>query len=512
MKNTFLTSIFKNETLSYFIIYTLSYFLLLINTSVYWDGWTLYNTPVKDLHQQFVMNGNVFFGYIYQFIFSYSGVTISRVGTFVAYFISALLLRDVLKDIKQLNGVNRFYIVALFLIFPLNIARITTINFAYCLTYLSFFIGLFVLNKSVKRKSFFFRILSYLFFGFSFFTSSFVFFFAIPIVLLAYYDNLKIKNIVKFGVKYLDLILLPIIYFFVIREIYFKPSGIYAMGNYNEITLVNILLSPIKFIESLFEALIKPFISNIYVVCFALGAIMVMFFTTNKKTNAETNTNTKLFLLSGLIICFVAAFPYLAVDKMGRAMGWGSRHQLLLPLGISIVVTIVWDLFKKTVQLKDIILQLIILSYIIINMHIYYTFLIDGIKQDALITEIQKNEAIKDASRIKFYDYTQSYDAMNRHYRSYEYNGMLKKAFKECNRLGVSSHSSYSEELLKKLKPHKFHKFYETDLNGKSINIGIYHGAKHINFSTFVLAQYLKLFNKKEYQKYIQDLIILNVI
>ena len=104
MQNKFVTKILKNEIFVNILLYTISYGLTLINTSAYWDGWTIYDTPLEDLHQQFVMNGNKIFGYIFQYIFSGPGIIISRTGTFICYLLSALLLRDILKDIKEIEG------------------------------------------------------------------------------------------------------------------------------------------------------------------------------------------------------------------------------------------------------------------------------------------------------------------------------------------------------------------------------------------------------------------------
>src|SRR5690606_33211977 len=114
-------------------------------------------------------------------------------------------------------------IAALFMILPLNSARVAAINAPSATCYVSFFLAWYLIHK--KRK------LSALLFLFSFNINSLLVFYALPIIDLVI-ENARpsFRSIIRSVKSNWVFILLPFIYFFS-KYIFFTPYGFYE--NYN---------------------------------------------------------------------------------------------------------------------------------------------------------------------------------------------------------------------------------------------------------------------------------------
>ena len=65
----YLFKILNNDYFLLFALYFFSYFLIIFNTGLYWDDWTIFNVGKDAIMKQFIENGYPWCGYYYNFTF-----------------------------------------------------------------------------------------------------------------------------------------------------------------------------------------------------------------------------------------------------------------------------------------------------------------------------------------------------------------------------------------------------------------------------------------------------------
>src|SRR3546814_10568660 len=155
MQNNYkLRFIFRHPICVYVFVYSLSHvWILLLGNSRYWDDWIFSRTPASDILSQFDQTGSMFnmVGYLHVLLQPIGGWSY-KVGTFFAYLFSGILLDKIVKRTNLVGPFLRINIVLLYLVLPLNFARVAQIDFPYALCYLLFF-GAWWLIESKKWVS-----------------------------------------------------------------------------------------------------------------------------------------------------------------------------------------------------------------------------------------------------------------------------------------------------------------------------------------------------------------------
>ena len=144
-------------------------------------------------------------------------------------------------------------------------------------------------------------------------------------------------------------------------------------------------------------------------------------------------------LILGFFIFFIGVLPYYVVGKTDVSE-WQDRFQILVPLGAAIVLYSVVMLFLRE-KIGILVLSMVIGLSIYNNNIVLGTFLIDGIKQDAIMLSLGTMPQVKKATDgvIMFEDTAPHDNAMIRRYRFYEWNSMLVKVFSEQTRFGIGT-------------------------------------------------------------------------
>src|SRR5580704_3333268 len=124
-----------------FILYTLANTFLLINfQGIYWDDWAIFNHKKETILSIFFQNGFFWIGYLHVFLQKIgNGVYIYRIFAFFVYFFSGIFLFYILKTIKYFDKQSIFFIVLLFLLAPVDYARIAIINIPAILSLFIFY-------------------------------------------------------------------------------------------------------------------------------------------------------------------------------------------------------------------------------------------------------------------------------------------------------------------------------------------------------------------------------------
>ena len=136
-----------------------------------------------------------------------------------------------------------------------------------------------------------------------------------------------------------------------------------------------------------------------------------------------------------MLAVLLAVFPYWVLGHVPTFTEWTSRHQLLLPLGGSMLVVSLVLIFGERV--KVIVLTFFLSLSIILNVTTYKDFYIYWVKQKLLIV-LAQDRLVRNADLVIFEDRSKALNAINRTYRPYEWNGILATAFGNETRLGIN--------------------------------------------------------------------------
>ncbi|VVB88559.1 Uncharacterised protein [uncultured archaeon] len=516
-------NIFKKDYFLILILYTFAHGLILLNGGIYWDDWVLYNVDKAITIDRFWQNGAIWVGYFHGFLLSFeNGIFLYRLSVFLAFFLSALFLNSILKNIREIDSTSRFFIVLFFALFPVNSARIALITVPYALSYFLFFLGFWVVSKYSISKNIFLRFLSLPILFSSFFIKSLLIFYCLVILYIIYNEKVYINSLaslMKGALKYIDFLLLPVV-FWIIQSIYFVPYGFYQ--GYNKLSLQDLWLPltykslsdsfNLSFIEVLKASLhsLSPFILIIFV---AILALVI----SKQKINYQEQNNKDIWLFAmGVLSFFIAVYPYIVTNHLPSLYDWNSRNQLLVPLGSSFIlyygIKIISNKLRVNVNVRILIYSVLILLFINANINNYIEYEKDWYKQLSLIENLKANDDIRDNTTFLFKDNTLDFNAKDRTYRFYEYTGLLKYSFNDEKRFGENLND------FKKMDAYKpylnaYYNMNDYKLRDPEFQVVINHGEYNLtNIDDFFKLEYLELFEHETFESKVGQLISLEVV
>jgi hypothetical protein len=334
-------------------------------------------------------------------------------------FIAGISLWKITERNNWIAYEDRFIITLLFLVLPFNWARIEMINFAYVLCYFTFFLAWYFIGRS--------RILALCLFLFSFNTASLLVFFALPMSDWYFRDNdtYHFKSGMIWVLKRIDYFVLPFAYW-IVKRVYFRPYGLLA--GYNEhFSVKNLTTSPIIMAHDF---------SHLDINIFLCSCLFIFFmFIIRKQGDGNHKSDGRRMLIAGSAALICAVFPYWIIGDAPTFFEWTSRHQLLMPLGIALLL--VCMLQRLTMDSRRLAVVILVSISIAISIQTYCELALDWNKQQKLISFFSHDERIRDANLVIFDDQTDN--ARNRVYRFYEWNGLMKYAYKDEHRFGLNS-------------------------------------------------------------------------
>ena len=414
---------YKEDFLTIFLLYLIAHGgIFFILDAIYWDDWTLYQVTSFEIMDLFRQGGSMFnlAGYMHNFLLSI-GPWFYRFLTFILMFSSGLILYFILLKNKYVNDCERFLIVLLFCILPFYSARVALIDMGYTLCYFLFFFAWLNIEKN--------RLIALALFFLSFNTNSLLVFYALPFLdsyLRSNDYSWRFKSLIKFSFKKLDFLLLPFFYFF-IKIYFYSPSGLYS-GYNQSYNLVNLIYSPAVMIVNWLDFNV-PLLLTIFI-----SFLVFLYLRLNQFNSYFKNNSSRYYIVFGALIFLLGAFPYWILGHSPVFTDWGSRHQLLLPLGFSLTLVGLLPLFHAY-SIRYLI-ALIISLCLTSNIKLYSDYYFDWQKQKQLISLLSLNSDIRAADIIIFNDLTASVNAVSRIYRAYEWNGLMAQAFGDEKRMG----------------------------------------------------------------------------
>jgi hypothetical protein len=405
------------------VLYVISYGLSLLSLdAIYWDDWTLVSVPPSAVLEQFRQAGALlnFTGYLHYALLQ-AGPWAYHILDFVLVLLTGVLLWAILGTIPVIRPVNRSLIVALFVLLPLNAARIAIINFPVTVFVFMFFLAWYLL---VARRGWPARMCALALFFMSFGLSSLLLFYLLPLAHALYLGAWRGDNRASTVLVFGPFAALPLVEW-AIKLRFFRPYGGYA--NYNTIDLT--------YLRGDLPWLLAGF---------AYSAVVVAVL------NRVRSGRLKALVLipAGLWVLWLGIVPYRAVGYSRfptwnphdwydlSFFNWDARHQVLMPLGAAIAIVAL----DRMLRIKNApwVAALIIAVSVAYNVHVGLEYRLDWIKQQEMIRLFAASDEVRRAKTIIMYDPTYyRFNARRRTMRYYEYNGMLKRAFGDETRFAM---------------------------------------------------------------------------
>jgi hypothetical protein len=395
------------------ILYTISWgWLLIVRDSLWSDDWDAFKFVdiggYRDLYNSLGfapwMEANFF-------LFDALGAGIFRLVVFVAFFFAAIFLNGVLVKAHSISYAERRMIVLVFLLAPFNSARVQLNVFHYTEAYFLFFAAWYVLVAFDSRKS---KFIACILFFLSFQMFTMLVFFLLPVSHLFVLERGGTTRYAFDWIKNnLVLILLPAIYW--LSRALLWPST----QTYHEITE--------RKVNGFFVFLLMSFLIFI-------GSFICYYI-------AKPSTKKKVLLvLFGLAAIFLGYFPYVLFGQVGNGSkvpltylvimigrsDWFSRHQILQPLGFSILLIGVIGLLPSIARgFKSWIVGVILAISVVFNVAFGFEYVVDHSKQMSIVAALAAKPNRTAGGEIQMVDQTTFLNARQRSYRERDWLGLV---------------------------------------------------------------------------------------
>lgn len=330
-----------------------------------------------------------------------------RVITFLVFPTLGFLLWQIMQPhSQQWSSETRFWTATLFVFVPANSARIAWISFSYTTSLLAFFAAWLVL---LRWRSWFGLALAVPLFFYSFRTASLILFLALPLTQFVYLSVKQRVRWTRIAIPPVTLLLLGVIYLPLIHRM-----GYGYQPGYISISLSTTLRA---------------------IMILGVFSLPVAHYLVTVLRNKHKHSN--FLLRAGFLVLGIGVFPYIVTGNLsdissflvGFVPGfsdWDSRHQLLMPLGLSMIL--VGSSIYVAPEYRNTILLTVLSIFSALNLSFNIEYKVDALKQDAIIDVLRKNPEIKDWRHVMFKDGVERLNARGRSINGYEERGWIIQA------------------------------------------------------------------------------------
>lgn len=392
---------------------------------IFWDDWTIFgNDSVYSIFSKLGDFANIA-GHYYTYLWVF-GPASFKIVSFGFYYLSCLFIFLILTK-NKFSIKDSYLIGCLLVVLPLNPAKMAAINSLSLVCYFLFFLAWYLCFNKNK----FLKFCSLFFFFFSFLVPSQLLFYFFPMFNLFLIENnsFSLMGIWNWFKRHFLFIVLPFLFLFLKASLFpIDPKFIY----YNNFAVPKLMIV---------AAIVLPCILSFIVAYFKPISV------------TQYSNKLNIFLLAILMLWF-GALPYIAVGKTPDFQDWNSRHQLLLPLGTSLLLWII-------ISSKKLMTCGCLIALISCNWFFASEFYLDWLKQEQILHFLKNSDQVRKAKTIVFDDQSSFLNVRNRHYRFYEYNGWLSNTFGFERKFGLN----YAD--VKKFTSRKYDKYFLSDYRAK---------------------------------------------
>ena len=417
------------------VLYTLSWgWSLLRPNTLYWDDWSdVFQQDSFYLRRVFVDSGRPPWEGVTEGLLLQIGPWSVRIAAFFLFFVASLFLFEILRSTYFLSKLQIQFFILLFLLAPVNHARISLVVFQYTTSYFLFYLGWFVLVRYKSTKSF---VLACMILFLSFKTHSFLFFVLLPFLHFGWLNRARLLDLKKLSLVHFQfsvIAVLPVLYV-ISRSVFWPPSQ--SWQDYQQPTRAGVL-------------------TGLWPVLIGLVGLSIIGVRRLKKLR---NPLGLVSLVVGFSITALALFPYFAgelyVGYAGRPAyitvfefraDWRSRHQLLMPLGLALSVVGLNELLKW--RGKNIVVTTVLVISVALNMFWGSQYFLQSHKQEQLVELFKTTKAEVEIASVE--DQTLRFNGRESTFRSYEWNGFMTLAGIPTDRPGCEALPSGSALTLK---------------------------------------------------------------
>ena len=416
------------------VLYTLSWgWSLLRPNTLYWDDWhDLFQTDNWFARDYYLSTGRPPWEGVAHAFLTPIGIWTFCILTFVLFFISGVFLFLILRKVDFFLISRIKLITLIFLIVPVNHARISSVIFQYTSSYFLFYLGWYVLVRYKSMKSF---VLACVVMFLSFKTHSFLVFVMLPFLHFAWLNRSRLINLKNLSTAHLQISViaaLPVIYV-VSRSLFWPPSE--SWQDYQQPTVAGVL-------------------TGLWPVLIGLVGLSIIGMRRFKKKQTPLGL---VLIVVGFAITALALFPYFAgtlykdyVSVVAFRADWGSRHQLLMPLGLALSVVGFNELLKW--KGKNIVVSTVLVISVALNMFWGSQYFLMSHKQEQLVELFKTTEGKVEIASVE--DQTKRFNGRESTFRSYEWNGFMMLAGISTDRRDCEVLPSGSALILKSDTPY----------------------------------------------------------
>ena len=207
------------------VLYTLSWgWSLLRPNTLYWDDWLIYfNQPSGNGLSANAAMGRPPWGNLIEFLLMELGTWVVTVTTFLIFMLTAAIVFCILCKQQLFDSDQSRWIVLIFLLIPVNHARVAVSIFDYTTSYFLFYLGWFLLVRFKSAKSF---VLACVILFLSFKTHSFLFFVLLPFLHFGWLNRARLLDLKKLSLFHFQvsvIAVLPVLYV-ISRSVFWPPS------------------------------------------------------------------------------------------------------------------------------------------------------------------------------------------------------------------------------------------------------------------------------------------------
>ena len=397
------------------ILYTISWGWLFIVHDSYWSAdWEYFVFPeltTFDFDRLGFAPWMKFNLTLYQVL----GPSCMRLLVFLGFFCAGIFLFGISQKFDLFSLDERKILTLIFLVLPFNTARVALMVFHYSEAYCFFFFAWYLL---VTLRSPAIKYFCLILFFLSFQMHSLLFFYMLPIAHLFFLS--KTKNLLehfRWLVKNAVFLILPFLYW-TLRTLYWPEQVTYHNVTTNDLS----------------GSLI--FLVFIFVVGFGL-------YYSGRRANIKYKTSVLAILIGFIVLC-VGIYPYIlygffVVDRsmpilyvtifLGRT-SWYTRHQILQPLGISLIAIGAIKYFEIRIgrALQQWCLPVLFVC-VVFNAGFGIEHVVDYSKQKEIISQLKLAGESKSKYYYQFVDQTIGLNARGQTMYSRAWSGLIGLAY-----------------------------------------------------------------------------------
>lgn len=417
-----------------FLFCLISHALLLLHNGVLWDDWTIYKQESEAISSQFSQNAGIFFWRIH-LILAWFGhpILVYRLLTFVLYYTLTLYFVKLLARLTRMEERQQIILGVLFAVLPFTISK-STLVISILDAPLLFFVGSLWIYLTRQGVAFRLLALTLLFLSFAL-NSLLAFSWIIPVILLAEFKPKTLRDSILLFLRKLDILAIPFL-FYAIKTFYLVPKGLYAKYNAIESSIVgrvgeNISLALDRSLWTQVDHIKILFSDTGYIwlvlIVFALTGILAFVFH-QRYAGSTTLLASKLLVFAafGVLLVLSAILPYALVDKIPEYADYLSRHQILLPFGISLLLYVLIRAMERWQMIQLAIFAVIVAMSISVKTYLQIELQNRWFRMDAIQAHLTENETLSQASSIKLIDDGDKYGEFE--VRFYVFGGLLREA------------------------------------------------------------------------------------